>query len=385
MRSDSYSRYLRSEMYKDFLNGSRKKVRPRCFFFTEFSLTAVSCRQNCVEKTNKKKKNATFRPVPAFLLSSFLHRCLSSFLFFLSLSLSLSSGLSLAFYWRRLRCDFPVPALGCCATSDDFLLFSPPPPPPPPPLPPSFIWLLFLFLPRLFLLLRSGTGVRQRHPRHGALLQKRRNRLFFLVSFLSLSLSLSRRFRFESICRPKRPRQKTKKKKQKKQPGRLVVLPLFVRILISGLFRSFLFVGFFIYLFFNVLVVIFCFFHPALSWFGSFFFDAGRFHQPKKPELITAKLNKQTHTHTTQSTNAALRKMIRPRNARADRPDLRRSASVQFQHFDVKTSTSRRIEPEEEEEEDGGDFQRIDKRHGRHRNRTRAEIRREIMERPSFL
>ena len=189
MRSDSYSRYLRSEMYKDFLNGSRKKVRPRCFFFTEFSLTAVSCRQNCVEKTNKKKKNATFRPVPAFLLSSFLHRCLSSFLFFLSLSLSLSSGLSLAFYWRRLRCDFPVPALGCCATSDDFLLFSPPPPPPPP-LPPSFIWLLFLFLPRLFLLLRSGTGVRQRHPRHGALLQKRRNRLF-LVSFLSLSLSLS--------------------------------------------------------------------------------------------------------------------------------------------------------------------------------------------------
>ena len=27
MRSDSYSRYLRSEMYKDFLNGSKKKVR----------------------------------------------------------------------------------------------------------------------------------------------------------------------------------------------------------------------------------------------------------------------------------------------------------------------------------------------------------------------
>ena len=26
MRSDSYSRYLRSEMYKDFLNGSKKKV-----------------------------------------------------------------------------------------------------------------------------------------------------------------------------------------------------------------------------------------------------------------------------------------------------------------------------------------------------------------------
>lgn len=26
MRSDSYSRYLRSDMYKDFLNGSKKKV-----------------------------------------------------------------------------------------------------------------------------------------------------------------------------------------------------------------------------------------------------------------------------------------------------------------------------------------------------------------------
>lgn len=26
MKSDSYSRYLRSEMYKDFLNGSKKKV-----------------------------------------------------------------------------------------------------------------------------------------------------------------------------------------------------------------------------------------------------------------------------------------------------------------------------------------------------------------------
>lgn len=27
MRSDSYSRYLRSEMYKDILNGSKKKVK----------------------------------------------------------------------------------------------------------------------------------------------------------------------------------------------------------------------------------------------------------------------------------------------------------------------------------------------------------------------
>lgn len=27
MKSDSYSRYLRSDMYKDFLNGSRKKVK----------------------------------------------------------------------------------------------------------------------------------------------------------------------------------------------------------------------------------------------------------------------------------------------------------------------------------------------------------------------
>ena len=26
MKSDSYCRYLRSEMYKDFLNGSKKKV-----------------------------------------------------------------------------------------------------------------------------------------------------------------------------------------------------------------------------------------------------------------------------------------------------------------------------------------------------------------------
>lgn len=26
MKSDSYSRYLRSDMYKDFLNGSKKKV-----------------------------------------------------------------------------------------------------------------------------------------------------------------------------------------------------------------------------------------------------------------------------------------------------------------------------------------------------------------------
>lgn len=26
MKSDSYSRYLRSEMYKDYLNGSKKKV-----------------------------------------------------------------------------------------------------------------------------------------------------------------------------------------------------------------------------------------------------------------------------------------------------------------------------------------------------------------------
>lgn len=26
MKADSYSRYLRSEMYKEFLNGSKKKV-----------------------------------------------------------------------------------------------------------------------------------------------------------------------------------------------------------------------------------------------------------------------------------------------------------------------------------------------------------------------
>lgn len=27
MKTDSYSRYLRSDMYKDFLSGSKKKVR----------------------------------------------------------------------------------------------------------------------------------------------------------------------------------------------------------------------------------------------------------------------------------------------------------------------------------------------------------------------
>lgn len=32
MKSDSYSRYLRSEMYKDFLNGSKKKVTAPFFF-----------------------------------------------------------------------------------------------------------------------------------------------------------------------------------------------------------------------------------------------------------------------------------------------------------------------------------------------------------------
>ena len=383
MRSDSYSRYLRSEMYKDFLNGSRKKVRPRCFFFTEFSLTAVSCRQNCVEKTNKKKKERNVSSCPC-VSSFFLPSSVSLFLPFFSFSLSLSLFRSVARFLlapSSLRLPGAGPWLLCnvgrlsfvFSTSSSSSSSS------------SFIHLAPLPLPSSSL---SAASFWNRRPSKASAPwcpspKKTESPLLSFVS-LSLSLSLSRRFRFESICRPKRPRQK-KKQNKKKQPGRLVVLPLFVRILISGLFRSFLFVGFFIYLFFNVLVVIFCFFHPALSWFGSFFFDAGRFHQPKKPELITAKLNKQTHTHTTQSTNAALRKMIRPRNARADRPDLRRSASVQFQHFDVKTSTSRRIEPEEEEEEDGGDFQRIDKRHGRHRNRTRAEIRREIMERPSFL
>lgn len=40
MKSDSYSRYLRSEMYKDFLNGSKKKVNSFNFSlnFEEFIL-----------------------------------------------------------------------------------------------------------------------------------------------------------------------------------------------------------------------------------------------------------------------------------------------------------------------------------------------------------
>lgn len=37
MKSDSYSRYLRSEMYKDFLNGSKKKVLK---YFNQISIFA---------------------------------------------------------------------------------------------------------------------------------------------------------------------------------------------------------------------------------------------------------------------------------------------------------------------------------------------------------
>ncbi|XP_057380468.1 regulator of G-protein signaling 7-like isoform X1 [Daphnia carinata] len=43
MRSDSYSRYLRSEMYKDFLSGSKKKVTGRSFIvprLSNFNLTS---------------------------------------------------------------------------------------------------------------------------------------------------------------------------------------------------------------------------------------------------------------------------------------------------------------------------------------------------------